>query len=176
MALLIHAPIWTTDMTSTYVLEFEFGIRAVSIDFYSRWCSLYSQVCYGVSGRQSWTMTRVRADQCRPCVIGDDYMVPSKQRLALGSSFYLCPYFCFCWRNEEECVCSEALLRLLGKYSTCFIRCLFNVSNAYPTSMLKWPLVGGMSRVQSALFVFEKARSADVKVYFWWSAVSGWLF
>ena len=109
MALLIHAPIWTTDMTSTYVLEFEFGIRAVSIDFYSRWCSLYSQVCYGVSGRQSWTMTRVRADQCRPCVIGDDLMVPGKQRLALGSSFNCAHTFAFADEERRDAFVSDII-------------------------------------------------------------------
>ena len=148
-------------MTCTYVLEFEFGIRAVSIDFYSRWCSLYSQVCYGVSGRQSWMMTRVRADQCRPCVIGDDLMVPSKQRLALGSSFYLYPYFCFCWWREKGCVCFWHYLGI-SSARLYLIWCLINGNNAYPTSMLKWPLVGGMSRVQSALFVIERP---EVQMY-----------
>ena len=123
-------------MTSAYVMSFEFGIRAVPIDFYSRWCLLYSQVCYGVSGRQSWKMTEF-GRSCQLCVIGVDFMVPSKQQLALGSSFICAHTFAVADEKRMECVFSEALLRLLGKYSTCFIRCLFNVSNAYPTSMLK---------------------------------------
>ena len=37
MTLLIHAPIWTTGHDKRICNEYWFGIRAVPIDFYSRW-------------------------------------------------------------------------------------------------------------------------------------------
>ena len=82
-------------MTSAYVMSFEFGIRAVPIDFYSRWCLLYSQVCYGVSGRQSWKMTGSVRSMPTLCYWRWDVMVPNKQRWALRNSFICAHTFAF---------------------------------------------------------------------------------
>ena len=102
-------------------------------------------------------------------------MVPSKQQWALRISFICAHIFALLIRDEERCVCSEASFWISSE-GPVFSWCLFNVSIAYSTSMLEWPLVGGTKGVRPTLFVLGNVRSARKwRRTFGGNAVSGWL-